>query len=110
MINKLQELVDSEWAKKPDKREAMLLTTIGMAGEVGEIADNVKRFAWYDVPLDMDNLLEESGDVLHYLMACLSLQGFTLDDAATHQYLKYNKRFPNGWNEEEAVLKRDHKE
>ena len=63
-LEKLQNLVSREWQKHLDSdgpHETRTLTLIGMAGEVGEICDNVKRFAYYGVELDRDNLLEEVG-------------------------------------------------
>ena len=110
MMNELQKLVDDEWQKKPDFRDTLLLTCIGLSSEVGEIQDNIKRFAYYGAEIDKENLLEEAGDVLHYLMACLSLNGFTMEQAAEHQLKKYKIRFPDGWSQEDAILKRDHGE
>ncbi|SMF51828.1 nucleoside triphosphate pyrophosphohydrolase family protein [Pseudobacteriovorax antillogorgiicola] len=80
---------------------------MGLCGETGEIMDLVKKSVNYDKPLDQDKLLEECGDVIHYLARILDLNELTLQDAMNHNLEKLNKRFPEGYNHQAAIQRRD---
>ncbi len=45
----------------------LLHMSLGVCGEAGELLDCVKRMAIYRKPLDMENLIEELGDLEFYL-------------------------------------------
>ena len=50
----------------PDKVHLMHMI-MGVSGEVGELLDTVKKHIVYDKPLDIENVLEELGDIEFYL-------------------------------------------
>ncbi len=63
--------------------ESMILTegdarvtenTLGLAGEAGEVADNIKKY-FRDGTIDKDNLQKELGDVLFYWFALHGAMG-----------------------------------
>lgn len=110
-IEELETLVEQSWDKqKLTKTDYILWAFLGLIGEIGELADNLKRELYYKQAPKDKNYLEESGDILHYFSALLKLKGYSFKDAATNQLEKFKKRFPNGWNQEDAILKRDHHE
>lgn len=45
----------------------LLHMVLGVAGEVGELVDAIKKHCFYDKPLDYVNLAEELGDLEFYL-------------------------------------------
>jgi dimeric dUTPase (all-alpha-NTP-PPase superfamily) len=51
---------------------------MGLCGEVGEIADLLKKHWMYDKPLDQRKLLEEFGDVFHYFLRLADMYHFSL--------------------------------
>ena len=54
---------------------------IGLAGEVGEVLNLLKKQQYYnDYHLDYDLLKEELGDCLYYLTNLITDCGFSLDD------------------------------
>lgn len=52
-----------------DKCE-LLHMAIGIAGEAGELLDAIKKHTLYNKPLDMDNVIEELGDLEFYMEGC----------------------------------------
>lgn len=70
--------------------------SMGLSGEAGEALDIIKKTIYYGRELDRDHLLEELGDIMHYLTAAAVSQGWTLLDLQTANKTKLDKRFPNG--------------
>jgi NTP pyrophosphatase (non-canonical NTP hydrolase) len=49
-------------------RKAQLMHAIlGISGEAGELLDTIKKHIVYNQPLDMENVVEELGDLEFYL-------------------------------------------
>lgn len=69
---------------------------LGLATETGELADAVKVHAIYNRPVDLENVVEEAGDLLFYLQGLLSLHGKTLKDAMLHNQVKLKDRYVAG--------------
>lgn len=70
---------------------------IGLAGEVGEVLELIKKDRRsYDSgrrkEMDLDKLTKELGDVLWYLSAIATDYDIDLDDVATTNILKLQKR------------------
>lgn len=79
----------------------------GIAGEAGEIIDAVKKTWIYGQPLDTENILEECGDTLFYVVALLLEHGFSLDDAMHYNMFKLSKRYPDGYSDAAAIERAD---
>src|SRR5690554_4006225 len=45
----------------------LLHMTCGVSGEAGELLDAIKKHVFYRKPLDMENVIEELGDIEFYL-------------------------------------------
>jgi NTP pyrophosphatase (non-canonical NTP hydrolase) len=56
---------------------------IGVSGEAGELLDAIKRYAIYNKPVDIDNVIEELGD-LEFFMEGIR-QALNIDRATTVQ-------------------------
>lgn len=65
---------------------------LGLAGEVGELANKIKKKVRDDAHLDIVDITGEMGDVLWYLSAIATDLGIELDDVATHNIEKLAKR------------------
>ncbi len=92
-----------------EERE-LIHACLGLAGETGELIDLIKKSVNYGSPLsplDKGKLLNEAGDVIHYLARILSQNGFTLEDAKAANLAKLSKRYPNGYSNKAAITKRD---
>lgn len=84
-----------------------LHAAVGIAGESGELLDAIKKTWIYNKPLDKENVLEECGDILFYLVAMLSNNGYSLGDAAEHNVRKLAKRYPTGYTDQAAQQRAD---
>lgn len=68
----------------------------GLAGEVGEILDHIKKWKFHEHDLNIDHLKKELGDVLWYIsLMCWALQ-FSMDTVARTNIEKLAKRYPGG--------------
>lgn len=66
--------------------------TLGLAGEVGEICEKIKKYVRDGRELDKDDLTKELGDVLWYLSALSGDLGINLEDVAIKNYEKLKSR------------------
>lgn len=65
---------------------------LGLAGEVGEICEKVKKHIRDGRVLDKEDLTKELGDVLWYLSALAGDLGIDLEDVAKTNYEKLKSR------------------
>ena len=89
-------------SKKPQAmhpEDEACLASMGLGGESGELIDIVKKHVFHKTPLDREKLLDEAGDVLHYLTWLLDLYGFSLSAAISANRKKLDARYPGGWVE-----------
>ena len=94
-------------ALSPEESRLALYET-GLAGEAGEVCDEVKKFLWHDKPLDRDKIISECGDVIWYLDRLLGWLDATLEDAMQANADKLATRYPDGWDAAEQHY--DHKD
>jgi len=85
----------------------LLHATIGLVGEVGELADAVKRNQFYGLPLDRENILEELGDIFYYLTALLICYGSDTSEITRDNREKLSQRYPEGFTKEAAIERAD---
>lgn len=105
-INKLQNRVKHEWLEVPRTQDLKTWALLGLVSEVGEVSGEIKK-AFRGEQLNTENLKEELGDTLHYLIALGNLYGWDLESLAESNNSKLDKRFPKGYSLEDAILKRD---
>jgi len=102
---------DEEWQRLSDEMtpEKMKLIQIimGLSGEVGEIVDNIKNHMMYGKELDLNNIVEEFGDLYWYLRAGLKSLGINYEDMKENNIKKLTKRYPGGYSREKAIQRRD---
>ena len=91
--------------------------TLGIAGESGELVDAVKKYWAYGKPLNVNNVIEELGDLLFYIQGMLStvtrqgaLSPETLEDLMITNMDKLSKRYPTGYSDAAAIARADKEE
>ncbi len=92
---------------KREAHEKMLSHAVrGVCSESGEIADCVKKHLDYEQELDIENLIEEIGDMRFYLQVIQNL--FGIDELVILQKNadKLIKRYPGMVYSDEAAAKR----
>ena len=106
-IERFENHVDLLFLKPADKPGKRLHAAVGIAGEAGEVLDAIKKNWIYDADLDVENILEECGDLLFYITALLLHSGHTLQDAMWHNIDKLSKRYPEGYTDHHARERMD---
>lgn len=106
---KTPEFIDKSYTTRSPGTEAtaselsrVMHGMIGMATEVGELQDMVKKHLIYGKPFDAVNVLEECGDVLWYIALTLDAVGLTMEEAMDKNIVKLQKRFPDKFTMEAA--------
>lgn len=82
---------------------------LGLVGEGGEVADEIKKVVFHGHELDRDKLEKELGDVFHYLAGMATLLDLSLEDVATANLAKLAERYPMGFSSEDSVKRVDTK-
>lgn len=81
---------------------------MGIAGEAGELLDAIKKSAIYGKQLDMDNVMEELGDLEFYMEGLRRALLIKRDQTLKHNYLKLGNRYENHkYSDEQAIERRD---
>ena len=71
---------------------------LGLAGEVGEMNDMIKKWVFHEKDLDNTHLKKELGDVMWYVaMMCQSMD-WKLDDILQMNVDKLKARYPEGFD------------
>lgn len=75
-----------------------LMFTIGLAGEVGEVVEAVKKAQFHEMDEDQARakILEESGDVLWYFIQLLDMYDIEIDEVVEHNIEKLQRRHKEG--------------
>lgn len=73
----------------------LLHGTMGLSGEVGEFVDAVKKHVFYNQPLDIENAIEELGDIEFYLEAVRKNLGIKREETLVANIEKLGKRYSN---------------
>lgn len=71
--------------------------SMGLAGESGELVDEIKKLVFHDKPVQVDALRSELGDVLWYLTVLAHELGLSLSEVAMANVEKLRERHPDGF-------------
>lgn len=80
---------------------------IGISTEAGELLDVVKKAMFYDRSPDLENVREEIGDLMWYIMCILRSENWDLEDIMEENITKLKKRYPNQFTTEHSKLRLD---
>lgn len=65
----------------------------GLAAEVGEVCSIFQKSSYKNLPLDLDNLKEELGDVYFYTTALANKYGFKMEELLIENINKLKRRY-----------------
>lgn len=71
--------------------------SMGLAGEVGEVIEPLKKSLFHGKTLDLDVMRKELGDVLFYLVAMCNTLNLSIEEVAAFNKKKLEERYPNGF-------------
>jgi NTP pyrophosphatase (non-canonical NTP hydrolase) len=79
----------------PEMADAWHMAT-GVAGEAGELLDAVKKAAIYCKPIDLENVIEELGDLEFYMEGLRQRFGLTREECLEANISKLSIRYKSG--------------
>lgn len=84
-------------------KQALANYGLGLSGESGEVVDHIKKHVFHGHELNVDEIRNELGDVLHYVAGLATMCDLSLEDIASENINKLNIRYPNGFNKNDSV-------
>lgn len=93
----------------PDTYEDLRIVegVMGLAGESGECVDICKKAVFQGHDLDKEHLAKELGDVAWYLAISAHAIGYDLEDIFRMNIEKLTDRYPNGFDSECSVNRKE---
>jgi NTP pyrophosphatase (non-canonical NTP hydrolase) len=85
----------------------LLHMAVGISGESGEILDTVKKHCIYNKELDVENLVEELGDMEYFMEGLRAATGITREQTLAHNIEKLNRRYLAGYSNQAAQARAD---
>lgn len=76
------------------EREPIVGFALGLAGESGEVVDDIKKKYFHGRTIDPDHTIEELGDVMWYVANIATQLGVTLDEVIERNVDKLRVRYP----------------
>lgn len=76
----------------------VLNACLGLAGEVGELNDLVKKAIFHEKEVDTEHLKKELGDVMWYVSMMCQSMGWELDEILQMNVDKLMARYPDGFD------------
>ena len=92
------------------ERERIMIATLGLTGEAGEVADMIKKAFGHGHELDLDKLKKELGDCFWYIAFLCHLCDLDMADVAITNVEKLKARYPEGFSFADSIKRVDVKE
>lgn len=106
MVGKLakngQQIIDE---LDPVKAHAIHMV-VGVSGEAGELLDAIKKYSIYGKRPDIENIIEELGDIEFYLQGIRDVFGISREQTLQANIDKLSTRYPNYSYSNEAAQAR----
>ena len=80
---------------------------MGLAGETGETVDIFKKHIYQGKDLDINDVIEEVGDILWYIANLCNVNKITMKECMESNVEKLRKRYPNGFTVKDALERVD---
>lgn len=88
-------------------RDRVFMASMGLAGEAGEVVDELKKVHFHAKPFDRAKIMRELGDVLWYLAELCTAHDLDLGEVAAANLAKLRARHGGGGFKPHAEQKRD---
>ena len=86
----------------------LLHMAVGVSGEAGELLDAVKKSVIYRKPIDLENVIEELGDLEFYMEGVRQRFGITRQDTIDANIAKLGKRYEGfAYSDRAAAVRAD---
>lgn len=84
----------------------LLHMAVGVSGEAGELLDAIKKHCIYQKQINLENVIEEAGDIIFYLTGLLNELDVSLEDCINANKDKLSRRYASGSYSNEAAIAR----
>jgi len=102
-MNEYQRLALRTAGHRENAEHVLTYTALGLTGESGEVAEEIKKALYHAHPLNKERLSQELGDVLWYLAVMAHELGIPLEQIARDNIEKLRQRYPEGFSEERSL-------
>ena len=102
-VNEYQKAAMATLNPALDKKDVLINSVMGLCGESGEAIDIVKKWLMQGHELDKEHLVRELGDVAWYLAEAATALDVPLEVIFQGNLDKLRRRFPNGFDTEASV-------
>ena len=106
-INEYQKLAMRTINKDLSEKDMLINGVMGLCGESGEVIDIVKKHIAHNHELNKDHLAKELGDVAWYLAETATALGYSLEDIFKMNIDKLKKRYPDGFDSEKSIHRKE---
>ena len=106
-VNEYQEAAMATLNPALDKKDVLINSVMGLCGESGEAIDIVKKWMMQGHDLDKDHLIKELGDVAWYLAEAATALDVPLETVLQGNLDKLRQRFPNGFDTDASVHRKE---
>lgn len=88
----------------------VLHAAFGTGTEAGELQDAIKKWIFYNKPVDRENVVEELGDLEFYMEAIRSKMGISREETLKHNMEKLAERYKKYQYSDQAAIERADKQ
>ena len=106
-INEYQKLAMRTVNKELSKKDMLINGVMGLCGEPGEAIEIVKKHIAHNHELDKEHLAKELGDVAWYLAETATALGYSLEDILKMNIEKLKNRYPDGFDTEKSINRKE---
>lgn len=106
-INEYQELAKRTINRDLSEKDMLINGVMGLCGESGEAIDIVKKHIAHNHELNKEHLAKELGDVAWYLAETATALGYSLEDIFKMNIDKLKKRYPDGFDSEKSIHRKE---
>ena len=106
-IHEYQQLALRTLNPRLNKKDVLINGVMGLCGESGEAIDIVKKHLAQGHDLDREGLIKELGDIAWYLAEAATAIDMDLEDILQMNIDKLKKRYPEGFDPEKSVYRKE---
>lgn len=88
---------------KVEDDQLLIECALGLAGEVGELIDHIKKHKFHGHKLDCDYIKKELGDIVWYAAVMAYKANLSFDGVLEGNVEKLLKRYPNGFESDKSI-------
>lgn len=106
-INEYQQLAMKTTNTDLSPQQQLIIASMGLCGESGELIDHIKKHIGHNHPLDKEYLVKEMGDIAWYLALMAETLDVSLETVLRKNIEKLEARYPNGFSTTASLERKD---